>query len=360
MALHQLILAGGSGTRFWPLSRKRRPKQLLALDGGEPLVVRAARRLEGLVAPERRWVVTTAEQLVPVRQALQGLVAPERFICEPCGRDTAAALGLGAARVAAVDPAAVLVITPADHVIEPPSRLRAAVETAGRLVAAHPDAAVTFGIPPSYPATAYGYIERGAPLRPPGVGRGGPAHRCYRVARFREKPDRATAERLLAAGGVYWNAGIFCWRAAALLEALARALPEHARAVELEGAALAERYAALRRISIDHGVLEQHPEVLVIEADFAWSDVGSWTAVADLAGRDAEGNAVLGARHVGLDSRGCIIVGEPRGPLLATVGLEDVVIVQTAEATLVCARERVEEVKRLVAELERRGLEEVL
>ncbi len=353
--LHQVILAGGSGTRFWPMSRRARPKQLLALDGAAPLLVRAAGLLEGLVPPERRWVVTTCGQAEPVAAVLPEL-ASDHIVVEPCGRDTAAAIGLGAATALRRDPDALLVVMPADHVIAPPSRFRAVIETAARLIAARPEAVVTIGIQPSFPSTAYGYIERAEALEAiAGTG----THRCYEVARFREKPDRETAIEYLASGRFFWNAGIFVWRAAAFMRALAERLPQTARALELEGEALAGAYAALPKISVDYALLEHHREVLVVEADFAWSDVGSWSALPGLLGVDAHGTTVLGARHVAIDSERLIVVGTGER-VIGTIGLDDLVIVETEDATLVCRRDRVEEVKRLVGELERRGMEEVL
>ncbi|RME75054.1 MAG: mannose-1-phosphate guanyltransferase [Planctomycetota bacterium] len=352
--LHQVILAGGSGTRFWPMSRRRRPKQLLGLDGGPPLLERAATLLETLLPPERRWVVTTRPQADAVAACLPEL-PPGHVIVEPCGRDTAAAIGLGAAAALRHDPDATVVFMPADHVIRPASRFRATIEAAVRLLAPRPQAVVTIGIPPREPSTAFGYIERGEPL----TGRELGSHRAFTVRRFREKPDRATSEAYLATGNFYWNAGIFCWRADAMLAALEQRLPETARAVRLEGEALEAAYAGLPKISVDYALLEHHPEVLVVEADFAWSDVGSWNALPELLGADEHGCTVLGAEHVGLESENVIAVADD-GSVIATVGVRDLVVVRTGDATLVCARDRVQDVKKLVAELERRGRESVL
>jgi mannose-1-phosphate guanylyltransferase len=350
--LHALILAGGSGTRFWPKSRARLPKQLLSLDGGPTLLEQAAARLAGAVLPERIFVVTTAEQAPLVRERLPA-VPPENVIAEPCGRDTAAALGLGAAAIARRAPDAVIAAMPADHVIRPASRFRDAVAAAVELISDRPGAVATIAIPPTYPATAYGYLERGERLPLRG------ARRAFRVARFREKPDRATAERFVAAGGFFWNGGIFVWRARDLLAALERYLPATGAAVRLEGDALARAYPGLQKISIDFAVLEKHEDVVAVEADFEWSDVGSWNAVPPLVGEDAQGNAALGAAHVGLDSRGVLVVGDP-GALIATIGLEDIVIVQAGQATLVCRKDRVEDVKKVVERLEREGRRDVL
>jgi mannose-1-phosphate guanylyltransferase len=366
--LHQLIMAGGSGTRFWPLSRKARPKQLLSLDGGPTLLAQAASRLAGVVPPGRVRVVTTEAQAPLVRLALPD-VPPGNVIAEPAGRDTAAALGLGAAAIAREDPDAILVAMPADHLLKPVSRFQATVQAAARVLELCPDAVVTIGVQPDHPATAYGYIERGAALREtlPPEKRDARARAIlgaapiYSVKRFREKPDRATAEAFLAQGGFYWNAGIFVWRARALLAALDRFLPETAAVLRLEGDALEAAWLDLPKISIDFAVLEKHPEVVVVEADFAWSDVGSWTALPAIHGADADGNCAVGATHLHHQSRGVLAVGTGDGRrVIATVGLEDVVIVDTEDALLVCPKGRVEDVKRLVERLERDGRASIL
>jgi mannose-1-phosphate guanylyltransferase len=363
--LHQLILAGGSGTRFWPKSRAALPKQLLSLDGGPTLLEKTAARLEGIVAPERIFVVTTAQQAPLVRERLPQVPA-ENVIAEPMGRDTAAAIGLGAAAIARRDPDATIVSTHADQLIEPPSKLRAVVDTAARVLALRPEAVVLVGIRPDHAATGYGYIERGellsesAALDPRDRAKlARLAHVPYRVRRFREKPDRVTAEAFVAQGGFFWNAGIFVWRAKALLGALERFLPATAAVVRLEGEALAAAWPGLTKVPIDIAVLEKHEEALVLEADFAWSDVGSWTALPPIHGADADGHTVLGATHVGVGSRGLIVVGDGRR-VIATLGVEDLVIVDTPDALLVCRKDRVEDVKKITQELERSGRKEVL
>jgi len=369
MAIYQLILAGGSGTRFWPLSRANKPKQLLSLDGGPTLLAQAASRLEGAVRPDHVFVVTTAAQAPLVREALPQ-VPPENVIAEPAGRDTAAALGLGAAAIHRRDPDAVMVAMPADHLIRPVSKFKAAIETAVRVTTILPDAVVTIGIPPDHPSTAYGYIERGAPLKetlPPEKQRDAGVRNAlqhapvHAVARFREKPDKATAEAFLAQGGFFWNGGIFVWRAASMLAALDEFLPETGAVVRLEGAALEERWSSLKKISIDFAVLEKHPRVVVVEADFAWSDVGSWSALPAIHGVDGDGHTQVGVTAIHHGSKGVLAVGTGDGKrIITTVGLEDVVIVDTEDALLVCRKDRVEEVKALVQRLEREGRKSLL
>lgn len=351
--IYQLVLAGGSGTRFWPLSRRARPKQLLKLGGEVCLLQRALDRLDGMVEPTKRWVVTTADQVDVSREALPNFGA-DRFIVEPAARDTAAALGLGAATIARIDPDAVIVAMPADHLIEPTEKFQETIAEGVQLLSTYPEAVVTIGVRPSFAATAYGYIQVGEPVEP--ADDDNPS--AWHVARFREKPNQAAAESFVDAGRFYWNCGIFIWRAQALLEALDRFLPKTADVVRREGSSLAPGYANLEKISIDYAVMERHPQVLMLEAGFSWSDVGSWHAVADFAERDEHNNAVLGCKHVGLDSHGCVVVGTDR--LVATVGLDNVVVVDTPDALLVCDRHRTEHVKQLVRKLAEVGREELL
>ncbi len=366
LMLHALIMAGGSGTRFWPLSRRRLPKQLLSLDGGPTLLDQAVSRLDGLVRPEHTWVVTNEAQAEAVAAALPPAVPRTNVLAEPVGRDTAAALGLGATAVLRVDPEATLLATPADHVIRPATRFRDVVLAAAALVSRRPGSVATLGVPPAHPSTSYGYIRAGRPLEPRG------AFRAFDVEAFKEKPDRAVAEGYIAAGGHYWNAGIFVWRARDLLQALGRRLPATAEALgrigEAHGtgpeafrAALAAEYPTLRKISIDYAVLEPEAErCFVVEVDFEWSDVGSWRALPDLFGADAGEVTVANAVHRGLDTRRTTVVGSGGGRVIATVGVEDLVIVETPDAVLVCRRDRVEDVKRLVERLEKEGPEGVL
>lgn len=348
--LHVVIVAGGSGTRFWPASRRDRPKQFLAISGDATLLQQTWERALLLADPKRIHVVTNAEQARGVTEQLPDL--PERnLIAEPEGRDTAVAMGLAAGLVANRDPDATLVVTPADHLIEPPRAFEATVRR-GAALAERRRAIVTFGVRPTRPHTGYGYIQRGDAV-------GGDAGAAWAVRRFCEKPDRATAERYLAAGDTLWNSGLFAWPAATLLGELRQHLPRTAEAIdriveawgtERRSAVLAEEYAAVERISIDHAVLERAAGVLVVEAGFRWSDVGSWAALAGLGEPDGDGNTVRGATLVGLDARDLVVQGDA-GHLIAAVGVEGLVVVQTRDATLICPRDRTEEVKALVDRL---------
>lgn len=359
--LHAVVMAGGSGKRFWPQSRQGRPKHLLAIGGPRPMVAETLGRLEGLVPPERTHIVTHESHVAGVLESV-GFGPPPHVIAEPVGRDTAACIGLAALHVQRADPEAVMLVMPADQVIRPPERFREVMRAAAA-VASQGDVLVTCGIRPRYAATGYGYIHRGSRL---GEANGIPV---YQVQRFREKPARAVAEDYLASGEYYWNSGIFCWRAAVILDCLRRFAPELHAALERIGAAIAtpaedivlrEAYEPLERISIDYAVMERAEAVRMVEGDFEWSDVGSWESVAELrsAEADAEGNILLG-RCEAVGAANCLAIGD-EGHLIALVGVEDIVVVRTAEATLVCSKRGAERVKQLVERLEKKGMERYL
>ena len=359
--LHAIVMAGGSGTRFWPASRAALPKQLLPLAGDRTLLEDTVDRLEGLVPPDRTMVVTSARLLDAVRCQLPGL--PESaLVGEPCKRDTAPCIGLAALLVSRVDPDATMVVMPSDHVIRPAQRFRDAILQAEQLVAATPGRLVTFGVRPTYPAESFGYIQQGEPL-PVGPD-DSPAHA---VARFREKPPASVAAEYLAAGSYLWNAGIFVWRAATILAALRTRQPECLARLERIAAAwdgpdrdqvFAGEFAAIKGISIDYAVLEHADDVAVIEAPFGWDDLGGWSAVARQLGADATGNTVVG-RHLDIESSGTI-VHATGDHLVVTLGLVDMLVVHTPDATLVASRDREEAVRKVVAELENRGWMEFL
>lgn len=353
--LHAMIMAGGGGTRFWPRSRRGRPKQFLSLTGEYTLLQQAVERVEGLAPPERTWVITAHEHVAETHRQLAGRDGLH-VVGEPLGRDTAACIALGAALVARQDADAVLLVTPADHVIEPAPLFRQAAQVAAQLVVEHPGALVTFGVPPTFPATGYGYVERG----PEVPGRQG-LHVCH-VSSFREKPDAETAERLLATGRYYWNSGLFVWRADTILRELRDQQPKLAEAVGRIADAwdrpdrdeiFRREYEPLPKLSIDYAVLEHAKEALVIQAPFAWDDVGSWLALERLHPQDADHNTVL-ARHEGVATERCVIVGDNEH-LIATVGVRDLLIVQDGTAILVAHRDSEGDVKKLVERLQQRG-----
>jgi mannose-1-phosphate guanylyltransferase len=353
---HAVIMAGGSGTRLWPLSRAERPKQLLDVvaggnGGAHSLLAEAFERLRAVLPAEQIWVCTAARYGAQVAAALPELRA-DRLILEPVARDTANAVGLAAALVADVDPDAELAVVSADHVIRPVDRFAAVLETAYEALAARPRSLVTLGITPTSPATGFGYVQRGAATEVDGVAE---------AASFREKPDRATAEEYLASGQYLWNSGMFVWRARTVLDALAEHLPESADGLARIVAApagparervLAEVFPTLPKISVDYAVLEpaaaEPGRVLVADLDVDWLDVGSWPALAHPLETDEAGNAVRGPAVV-VDGAGNIVFSDDPDHLVALVGVRDSVVVHTADVTMVCAVSDAERVKQLLA-----------
>ena len=358
--LHAVIMAGGGGTRFWPRSRHQRPKQFLTLSGDRSLLQLAFDRMEPAVPPERFWVITGEVYRAETARQLPALEA-DHIVGEPFGRDTAACIGLGAALIALQDPKAVMAVMSADHVIEPIQEFVRAVRVAEQMADDEPSALVTFGIVPGYPATGYGYIHRGPEVaRRQGIG-------VYKVQAFREKPNPETAERFVASGQYYWNSGIFLWKADTILNSLRERQPKLAAAVERiarvwstpeRETVLRREYEGLERISIDYAVLEHARNVLVVEAPYRWDDVGSWLALERLHPQDADGNTVQ-ATYAGLKTKNCVIVADP-GRLVATIGVEDLLIMQDGNATLVAHRREEGTVKQMVELLQKKGLVDFL
>jgi mannose-1-phosphate guanylyltransferase len=359
--LHAVIMAGGTGTRFWPASRNARPKQLLDLGSGQTMIQQTVARLGDLAPAERTWVITNRSLMQPIAEQLPQLAA-ERIVGEPCKRDTAPAVGLSALLVAHADSDATLVVMPADHLIQPDAAFQAAVRQAVAIVAERPETLVTFGIKPTYPAETFGYIERGS-----GLGARGPGAAAFQVARFREKPARSIAEEYLAAGTFYWNSGIFVWKAKTILAALAKYEPqmeEHLRTIgqvisKPEFANVLDReFTAIRGKSIDFAVMEHYQPVVVIESPFKWDDVGSWQALARSQGADADGNTAIG-KHLGIRTSGSIVrtTGEH---LVVTLGLANTIVVHTPDATLVADKSQEEAIREVVKALEQQGWREYL
>jgi mannose-1-phosphate guanylyltransferase len=353
--LHAVVMAGGSGTRFWPKSRRNRPKQLLRLYGDATMLQQTVERIAPLVPSERISIITGADQAEAVRAQLPELPTAN-VVAEPCPRDTAACVGLAARLVARADPEGTMIVMPADHVIAPGALFRKTARAAVAIIDADPSAFVTFGIKPTRPETGYGYIERGESL---GACDGIAQHR---VAQFREKPDLATAERFLAEGRFAWNSGIFLWRARAILDALAQHRPALAEALERVGRALgtpaeaetiAREYPRMEKVPIDKAVMEQARNVRVLEVLYDWNDVGDWRALTSLVPPDGHGNTLQGD-VLPFETRGSIIVSDD-GNLIATLGVEDLVIVQSGGATLVARTDQLDKLKSLVEGLDRSG-----
>jgi mannose-1-phosphate guanylyltransferase len=364
--LHAIIMAGGAGTRFWPESRRLRPKQLLPLVAERSMLQLTVDRLGGLVPPERTLIVTSAALAGAVAGQLPELPS-ESIVGEPCKRDTAPCIGLAAMLVSRHDPEATLVVLPSDHVVRPETAFHEAISLAVQLVEdkRHEDQGriVTLGIRPTYPSESFGYIQRGEPHPDSGNVR----LDVYRARRFREKPLAAVAQEYFESGQYYWNSGIFVWKARTILAALAERQGEmHERLQRISDAwaspgaqaVFAREYEAIRGISVDYAVMEHAAHVLVIEAPFEWDDVGSWRSLARLRDADAQGNTVVG-RHLGLDTRGCIVRG-PEDHLIVTLGLKDCIVVHTPDATLVAHKQDEEAIRKIVELLEERGWREYL
>lgn len=356
--LHAMIMAGGGGTRFWPRSRSRRPKQFLTFSGDRTLLQGTVDRVAAQIPPERTWVITGEAYVAETRKQLPELPAAN-VIGEPEGRDTAPCVGLGAAIIGKVDPEATIAVMPADHAIEPVQEFRRALHAAEQFATDFPDKLITFGIRPTFPSTGYGYIQRGEP-----AGSRQNVSAAH-VVEFAEKPNAETAERFVAGGGYDWNSGIFVWKPRTILNEL------HARKAELHATVLriAEawgnpawesvfraNYKAAEKISIDKAVMEKagkEGKVLVLSAPYTWDDVGSWLALERRNPQDAEHNTVQ-ANHCGIQTQRCVIVGDP-DRLIATYGVSDLLIVQDGNAVLVADRKFEDKVKEIVDKLKNTG-----
>jgi mannose-1-phosphate guanylyltransferase len=355
-----VIMAGGSGTRFWPLSRRLKPKQFLPLAGDVPLLAATVRRLPPLARPADTYVVCGPAHAQAARRLVRELPAAN-FIVEPCARNTAPCVGLAALHVSAREKKGVVLMLPADHHIARPEAFREALAAAARLAEAGHIA--TIGIRPHAPETGYGYLKVGPRL--PGKGRARSS--AHRVERFVEKPDVVTAARYLADGNYLWNSGIFAFRADVILEEIRRAMPvlgEQLGAIQKDlgtpayKKTLARVFPDCPSISIDYGVMEKSQRIVVVPADFGWSDVGSFAALPEVRETDHLGNVAEGDALV-IDGRNNVVLARKDRPV-AVIGLDDVVVVDAGDAILVCRKDRAQDVRKAVDELARRGRDEVL
>ena len=348
-------MAGGAGVRLWPLSRQRRPKQVLRLFDHTSLLRHSYNRVASLHDPQAICVITTEDHRPAVEAELPEL-PPQNLFTEPVGRDSANAVALAAALLVKRDPEAVIGTFTADHMISPLSSFRATIERAYRAVEEHPDALVTMGVRPSRPDTNYGYIRRGERV----------SEGMYNAEKFTEKPNVAKAMKYLSSGEYYWNSGMFAWRGSTILSHVKRQIPQTYEAV----CALAdvwdspdrtkrirELYPTLMKISIDFAVMEQAQKVLVVEMDAHWVDMGSWPAIESMISADGEGNVSTSPDVVHLGSRGNIVVTEEKH-LIATIGVDDLVIVHSPDATLICTKRDAAAIRELVENIQNRYGEE--
>ncbi|MHB8653458.1 MAG: mannose-1-phosphate guanylyltransferase [Terriglobia bacterium] len=354
---YAVIMAGGSGTRFWPLSRRKHPKQLLALFGKSTLLEQTVARIANAIPPGRTYIFTNEILRAEIIRLLPQ-IPREQIVAEPAARNTAPTIGLAAREILRRDPDGLMVVLPADHVIKKPTVFRRALRAACRW-ASTPGRSVIIGIKPTRPDVGYGYVRFG---RTAGRAEG---REIFQVEKFTEKPALPLARRYLASGKYRWNGGMFVWRASTLLHnlerhqpAMARSLAQIARAGGVRRKATLWRiFPKLEKISIDFALMQKISNIFGVTADMGWSDVGSWAVVYDLHRKDRDGSVQPG-HTIALDSRGNMIVS-PR-KFVVTVGVRDLVIVETDDALLVCAREDSQRVGKAVQELERRGMRDLL
>ncbi|UCE59662.1 MAG: mannose-1-phosphate guanylyltransferase [Phycisphaerales bacterium] len=352
-----VIMAGGAGVRLWPLSRRNRPKQLLRLFDGKSLLRQSFERIAALLDPKQIYIITNAAHLAMIADDLPELPA-ENLIGEPVGRDTAAAVALPAAVLQRKDPEAVIGVFTADHIITPIEKFTGAVDRAFAMAEERAHALVTMGITPTGPDTNFGYVQRGERV----------SDGVFRVEKFAEKPDVDTAKNYVSSGQYYWNSGMFAWRASAILSELEKNLPQcYGPICEIADAwdtgkrdqKLTSIYPELTKISIDYAVMEHAKHVLVVEMACDWIDVGSWPAMASVIQADADGNVSTCPRVTHRDSRTSIVVSED-DHLIATMGVDDLVVVRSPDATLVCRRDRTDDLKALVEEVRQKYGEQYL
>jgi len=348
---YAVIMAGGGGTRLWPISRKKHPKHVLPLLGERTLFQITLDRLEGFIPPERVYVVTTAEQEQELKAQAPQLPAVN-FLIEPMPRGTASVVGLAAAVLAKRDPEAVMLVLPADHFIRNRDLFHLVMRVAVQV--ARKDYLVTLGITPTFPATGYGYIQRDAAL-PEQFD-----YPVYRVLHFTEKPDEAKARLMLAGGDHSWNSGMFVWRSACILDEFSRQMPDLKAALGRIGAAwgtseqeavIRSEWPRLKPETIDYGIMEHAANVAVLPAGgLEWSDVGSWDSLFDVLLPDKGGNVVVNSEHMPLETHNSLVYSSGK-KLIVTIGVDDLIVIDSGDALLVCHRDQAQQVRQVIANL---------
>ncbi|MEX2213265.1 MAG: mannose-1-phosphate guanylyltransferase [Phycisphaeraceae bacterium] len=362
---YAMIMAGGSGTRLWPMSRAKQPKQLIPFIHGRSLLQIAFDRLSGLVPTERAYICAGESHRAPILSSLEGF-DPQRYLGEPEGRDTVNAVAFAAAVIGKLDPDAVIAVFTADHVIEPVDRFQQIVKTGFDLAEKHGDALITFGITPTHASPAYGYLQLGKPFE----------NGSLRVEQFHEKPEPDVAAEYFAGGPTryLWNSGMFVWRASALMDCIRRYMPESFEKLTRIAAAwgtpeqektIHELYPTLKKISVDFAVMQPAAEdptvkVIAVPMPLRWLDVGSWPALAQVCDHDENANATSGGRHVIEGSARTLIASSDPNHVIAAVGCEDLIIVHTPQATLVCHKSKAEAIKNVHKQVGERFGEELI
>jgi mannose-1-phosphate guanylyltransferase len=358
---YAVIMAGGGGTRLWPLSRQAKPKQMLPLIEDRTLFQTAVQRLSGLFPPERILVVTSREQSEELKKQSPELPA-SNFMLEPQPRGTAAAIGLASARLQAEHPEAIMVILTADHYIGNEAEFHSHLESAVEL--AEQGKLVTLGIEPTYVATQYGYIQLGESLGKHGD------YETYEVKRFKEKPNKEEAERMIAGADHTWNSGMFIWKAQRIWEEFERQMPDlHSALVKIQKAwgtskfedVLGYEWPRIAAQTIDYGVMEKAKDVAVIPAkNMAWNDVGSWSSLFEVLELDEAGNLIIGEKYLGIDSKNSLVHSNGQERMVVTVGVNDLVIVDTGDVLLICSKERSQDLRKVIEHLKENGLQNYL
>ncbi|KAA3660380.1 MAG: mannose-1-phosphate guanylyltransferase [Calditrichaeota bacterium] len=353
-----LIMAGGTGTRFWPKSREKFPKQLLKIHGEHTMIQQTINRLKPLIELENIYIVALPIHKDSILEQLPNL--PEKnIIVEPLGKNTAPCIGLGAVFLRKIDPDAVMVVLPADHLIADEKQFLSDLSHAGD-IAKKENALITLGIKPTFPATGYGYIQYNNKQIEAGN------TKAYKVKAFAEKPNYETACRFIESGDFLWNSGCFVWRAETILHEIELHLPnmadglaevDEAIGTPQEDAVIERVYRQIRNISIDYGVMEQSETVYVIPGDFGWNDVGTWSEVYKIREKDVDDNAA-GKKHILINSSGCLVEGDEK--LIALVGMRDTIVVDTEDAMLICPIDRSQDVRKVIDMLKRKRFTELL
>lgn len=348
MKTYGVIMAGGGGTRFWPLSRKSRPKQFLNLSGKDTMVMDTAKRLAGIANASDIFVVTSKTHQDMTAELTKGTLQPDHILGEPAARNTAACIGYAAMEIVKKYEDGIMVIVPSDHFIKDEKEFTNVMNMAVR-IAETTDRLVTIGIKPTFPCTGYGYIKNMESAD----------DRFREVLEFVEKPNLETAEEYLISGEYAWNSGMFVWKASTILGYFERLLPDiyeylvkigDAMGTPDEANVIQELYPQIPKISIDYGIMERAKGILMLEGDFGWNDVGSFDALEEVYGADKDGNVNMANAHV-IDTTDCILYGTDKGKLIAALGVQDLIIAQTDDVVLVCDKDRAQDVKLFVEQM---------